>query len=373
MNELRAAIIDHVGMKAGMEIYDENLCLALHQAGCDAEVFSNFSPAQHRAFIHPVFPFKERTPPAAFFEMWKVYGRLRKELAARHIRHCILHVFRFSLWEEMLIRRLAVKGMNLYLVIHDLESLVGFKTSSRRRNRIFGFSRKLIVHNRFSHGELMKIAGERDKKKIVLIPHGNFLNPGIQAETGSDNQKNFQKIPGKKHLLFFGHLKPTKGLDLLLDAMSRIHPSIQLVIAGRDRGLSFRVYEEMIANRNLENRVTVFNGFIPPEMRNHLFREADAVVIPYRRVYQSGVLLMAMSFGKAVVASDLPPNREVIRNEENGLLFENGNATALADAVNRVMQDEELRSRLAGESLQYVKSEHDWRQIAETWKNIISE
>ena len=178
---------------------------------------------------------------------------------------------------------------------------------------------------------------------------------------------------GKKYLLFFGHIKKSKGLDLLLNALAHTDKEICLIIAGRMRKHGFEKYLEIIKNHRLENRVKIFPGYISSELRNELFHAADAIVLPYRKVYQSGILLMAMSYGKAVIASDLQPNKEMITDKVNGFLFRSEDEKSLAETIDVAISENALRNEVAEKGKSYVESWHDWNGIAAEWIKLFQE
>jgi glycosyltransferase involved in cell wall biosynthesis len=93
------------------------------------------------------------------------------------------------------------------------------------------------------------------------------------------------------------------------------------------------------------------------------------MILPYRRIYNSGVLMMALSYGKTVIASDLPANREIIQNGVNGYLFENGNAHDLAQNILRLKN---ASNRPTFEHiLPLLNDQHSWDNMAKTLKSVI--
>jgi len=71
-----------------------------------------------------------------------------------------------------------------------------------------------------------------------------------------------------------------------------------------------------------------------------------------------------------VIAGDLPAIHDIITHEENGLNFPSGNAQALADAIIKLLDDPELRARLAGEGRKRVVQKFDWGVIAEKYVGV---
>ncbi|MEO8086043.1 MAG: glycosyltransferase family 4 protein [Bacteroidota bacterium] len=365
MNRTEVAIVDHVGLKAGMECYDLELYAALKKKGCLPTVYSNFpSPEEN---IITAFSFRVKENIVSFILMLWTYNKVANKIKRNGIRNCILHGFRFGFWEWMIIQKMKRSGAKLFLIVHDPGSLVGISANDKWKSRIFELCENIIVHNRYSYEHLVEKLTEGMKKKLLIIPHGNFINSTVKHSDSAAFIREHHLTRDKKYLLFFGQIKETKGLDLLLEAIAGIDPTVELIIAGRMRRHSFDKYRELIYKLKLKSRVKLFIEYISPEMRNELFNLADAVVIPYRKVYQSGVLLMAMSYGKTVIASELPPNKEIISDGVNGFLFESENTKALERVIREVMENNENREIVGKNGFQYVKQNLDWSNIAGEW------
>jgi glycosyltransferase involved in cell wall biosynthesis len=99
-----------------------------------------------------------------------------------------------------------------------------------------------------------------------------------------------------------------------------------------------------------------FVGWVPYERMPAFFNLADAVVQPSEWEGLSRVYLETMACGRVLIASDIPPAREVVRHEENGLLFETGNIGALARTIQRAAGDPPLRDRIGRDARASVAS-----------------
>jgi D-inositol-3-phosphate glycosyltransferase len=370
MMKVKVAIIDHVGIKAGMDCYDIALYRALHNHECKAIIYSNFSCNEPGIFKW--FRFKLNEDLFSYVRMLSTYRSICRDLAKRNVKHCILHGFRFGFAEWMLIRSLKSPSLKIYLIVHDPESLLGSTSPEIWRKKIFALCSRIIVHNRFSAREMFR-KFKNAERLVSIIPHGHFIDTAVkETDVEAFKSKNFLDEE-KKYLLFFGHIKKSKGLDLLLKALAHTNEDVCLIIAGRMRKHGFDEYMEIKKKHELERRVKIFPGYISPDMRNELFQAADVVVLPYRKVFQSGILLMAMSYGKAVIASDLAPNKEVITDGNNGFLFKTGDEKSLAETIERVMKDKTLRDQVAKSGKVYVETNHDWNMIAAEWIKIFQE
>ena len=95
------------------------------------------------------------------------------------------------------------------------------------------------------------------------------------------------------------------------------------------------------------------------------------MILPYDTIFQSGVLLMSMSYGIAVIASDIKPFTEIIEPTQNGLLFERGNSTDLAQKINLMMSNKSIRERCSKQSVECMKQLFSWDDIARDYVDIL--
>jgi glycosyltransferase involved in cell wall biosynthesis len=204
--------------------------------------------------------------------------------------------------------------------------------------------------------------------KVEVIPMGVDLkglftpDPGVQRKT--------------EELLFVGRLVEVKGLQILLDAMPKVlakHPGIRLVVAGA--GPLESELRASAAKLNMTDRVD-FLGMVPQSKLPLLYQQATLAVFPFI-VTKSGVqegfglvVVEAMGCCCPVIAGDLPAIHDTVVHEENGLIFPSGSSQALADSILKLLDDPELRARLAEEGRKSVVRNFDWEIIAGRYAEI---
>lgn len=133
--------------------------------------------------------------------------------------------------------------------------------------------------------------------------------------------------------LFFGTIRPYKGLDLLIEALRDV-PEVTLLIAGefwQDENL----YRQRIASAGLENRVSVLPGYVESKSLESVFGQADFLVLPYRSGTSSIVKNLAFRFGLPVVASTAGAIADGIQDDVHGALVAPGDVGALRAALRR--------------------------------------
>lgn len=370
MNDVKVALIDPVGSKAGLDLYDSGLMRSLFDKGVQCNVYSDYVSADKPEFSFSVF---SRGNSAAIWPLMKLPFRYQRAIDHAFSSACswvILHIFHFTKLDEWLIKRVRRKGMRVVLIIHDVESFIR-PVSALLRSRICEhLADRLVVHNEFSRNELKRLMPGIHNDKISIIPHGNYLDLS-RSKIDKKPAKERAGLPENQLcVLFFGMIKPNKGLNVLLETWKQAGSGKILLIAGRTRKLSFAKYRKFIRQELREFDVRTMIRRISNEERNILFNAADMIILPYHKVYQSGVLISAMSSGLPVIASDLDAFSELIIPEVNGILFKKDDPASLAAAIGKMSSDETLRSRLASAAIETMRSRHSWDDIAEEYVKI---
>lgn len=177
----------------------------------------------------------------------------------------------------------------------------------------------------------------REAARSILIAKG-VLPPVETAAANADSRR-------RRILLYFGHVRKYKGVDVLLQAMRLVvqQEDVELLLVGEfyeDRGK----YERMICDLQLQRFVHVVDRYLPNEEVADYFEAADAVVLPYRSGTQSGVLPLAYEFERPAIVTRVGGIPEALEQEVTGLLVEPENPVALAGAILRFYR-EDLGSR----------------------------
>jgi glycosyltransferase involved in cell wall biosynthesis len=370
MNDVKVALIDPVGSKAGLDLYDSGLMRSLFNKGVQCNVYSDYVSVDKPEFSFSLF---SRGNSASIRHLIKLPFRYQRAIDHAFLSACswvILHIFHFTKLDEWLIKRIRRKGMRVLLIIHDVESFIR-PVSAMLRSRICEqLADRLVVHNDFSRNELKRVLPGIHEDKISIIPHGNYVDLS-RSKIDKWSAKERAGLPENQLcVLFFGMIKPNKGLNVLLEAWKQAGSGKILLIAGRTRKLSFAEYRKFIRQELREFDVRTMIRRISNEERNILFNAADMIILPYHKVYQSGVLISAMSSGLPVIASDLEAFTEIIVPEVNGILFKKDDPASLAAAIGKMSADETLRSRIASAAIETMRSRHSWDEIAEEYVKI---
>lgn len=143
----------------------------------------------------------------------------------------------------------------------------------------------------------------------------------------------------RKHILFFGLIRKYKGLDLLIKAMNFLPEEYHLTVAGEVYG-SFEVYQKLISENKLKDRVHLHLKYIPDEEVKLYFSMADVVALPYKSATQSGIVAIAKHFEKPVVATNVGGLSEFIRKPGDGAISASQDPEDIAKSIIAVTEGE---------------------------------
>jgi hypothetical protein len=153
---------------------------------------------------------------------------------------------------------------------------------------------------------------------------------------------------GPRHrLLFFGIVRPYKGLDLLLRALAEVGSEVSLTVAG-EIWAGREDLLRLISGLGLRDRVTMPGAYVPAADVPAYFAAADALVLPYRSATASQNALIAFQFGLPVIASRAGAIADAVEDGVNGILCAPGDAGDLARAIRALYAPGTLERLRAG-------------------------
>lgn len=222
--------------------------------------------------------------------------------------------------------------------------------------RVFGSMDAVVAHSEHGAARLRDEVGI-DPARVRVVHHGAF-----DYLTRLPEEKPLPaELEGAEGtvILFFGLLRPYKGLDLLLEAFGRVEGA-ELWIVGNPR---MDVEPLRQAAAAVAGRVRFLTRFVEDAELPPIFRRADLVVLPYRDAEHSGVLYAALAFGKPLVLSAVGGFPEVA---EHGAarLVPPGDADALATALGELTDDDVARAELAAAARAAASGPYSWDAAA---------
>jgi glycosyltransferase involved in cell wall biosynthesis len=342
--------------------YDRALAAALARAGAEVELLTS------RFLYGPV-------PPA---EGYQVRERFYRRSAARGLDALARRAFKLAehIPDMLHYRRDAAADVVHYqwLTLPALDSMllpplrprvmtahyVLPPSPSRRQlaaaRRAFGAMDAVVAHSEHGARRLQEQVG-LDPSRVRVIHHGAF-----DYLTRLPEEKRLPaELEGAEGpvILFFGLLRPYKGIDTLLEAFRSIEGA-ELWIVGNPR-MDVEPLRQLAAQA--PGRVRTLTRFVEDAEIPAIMRRADIVTLPYRDAEHSGVLYAALAFGKPLVLSAVGGFPEV---GEHGAarLVPPEDPVALAAALAELVGDEGARRELGEAAARAAKGSYSWDEAA---------
>jgi len=367
----KVAIIDTLGAHGGsFHFYAFGQAIGLVNNGVNVSLYTNNETANPKISGVKFFTFYKNIFKNNFRIISGINWILGTIFSVFHARFSGISIFHFHIFYTnflVLFNLLLVKILfgKVVLTIHDVSSFSNSSNSLIIANMIYKLTDRIITHNQFSKSELVNVNADLSSY-ISIVPHGNYI-PFINIQFNKEKSRKQLAIPNNRRvLLFFGMIKKVKGLEILLSALKGVvkeNPDVLLVIAGKPWENDFSLYQNIIDENNLSDYILLHTKFIQQEDVEHYYCASDLVVLPYTKIYQSGVLMMTLSFERPALVSDLPPLTEIISDNENGFLFKTENMSDLTNKLNSILLDEVLMERVRFKGVEFIKKKHDWLDI----------
>ena len=234
-----------------------------------------------------------------------------------------------------LARRARKAGARIVFVCHNAWPHEGFPFARGLTRLALRTADSLIALSDSVASELERLVPQTSVS-VIPLPALSVLEPGPGSSADSWRRR-IAAPPGAKVVLFFGNVRPYKGVRDLIDAFPHVRASTNalLVIAGtffesRDD------YRARVEELGLGDWVRLFDEYVPNEEVTTLFELADLVVLPYRSASQSGVIPLAATMRKPVVATAVGGVPDALAG--TGLLVPPRTPTALGAAIIQALE-----------------------------------
>jgi glycosyltransferase involved in cell wall biosynthesis len=328
----------------------------------------------------------DQRPDAGFLtkllRVSRYYAKLIRYAARAKPR--IFHILwnnKFELFDRtLLMLHYKLLRKKIVLTLHNVNKGRRDSKDTRLNRLTLGIQYRLADHI-FVHTEKMKLelveGFGAHGKRVTVIPFGiNNAVPHTRLARAEARQR-LGLGDSEKTLLFFGHIAPYKGLEYLIAAfrgMLARGDDYRLIIAGRPKNCEgyWTVIRETIREDVEDGRVLLREDFIPDEETEVYFKAADVLVLPYRDIYQSGVLFLGYSFGLPVLAADVGSLKDEIVEGKTGFVFRPEDPLDLARTLERYFASDlyrELNSRRQ-EIRDYATERHSWDVVSEITLNV---
>ncbi|MDR3046473.1 MAG: glycosyltransferase [Bacteroidales bacterium] len=235
------------------------------------------------------------------------------------------------------------------------------------------FLLRYLVHNMdgfitMSKAVLKELSQFDTQKKRAFSPHPIYDHFGIRLPKNETlAQLNLSQEP--HYLLFFGLIRPYKGLDLLIEAFAdpRLRDmNLKLMVVGEFYE-NEKNYRDQIQELKVEDKILIYNKFIPDNEVNRYFSACDMVVLPYKTATQSGVTQIAFHFNKPMLVTNVGGLAEIVLHDQIGYVVE-PEAKEIADAIVDFYQNN--RAIAFEKNIEGEKDKYSWKTFREVLNSL---
>ena len=322
-------LIDTIGKETGMHLYDEAFVKGFEDAGKSLVVLSNYEDDNVKPLIKN------------FYHRGKV-GNISFLLLSLFRMFCyrLNHIHDIFIYQSFGLRFIDILFILLFwgdkrffVVVHDVYEITdanGIPFGIKYKIQKWTYQhciKNVICHSHQSIEVLKKDA--HFTGNIIYFPHLRYcFDKTYKVESLSQEVLNTIE-KNKINCLFFGQLRPTKGVDVLKDAINILkdNEDINIIVAGQDKA------RLMIDDETPKNVRKILRRIDDNEL-NYLFSMCDVVLLPYKEIYQSGVVESVIHFGKFAIMSDCRAFKELITLYPSfGVTYSPNNGETLASCI----------------------------------------
>jgi len=236
----------------------------------------------------------------------------------------------------------------------------------------------IFVHTETMKQELLSDFGIQERK-VSVIPFGinnTVPNTGL---TTLDAKGMLGISTSDKTMLCYGQIAPYKGLEYLISAFIELlkrDRNYRLIIAGKPKWneIYWNQIVQVMIDRGVRERVIERIEHVPDEETELYFKAADVLILPYVRIFQSGVLFLGYSFGLPVIAADVGSLKQEIVEGKTGFVFRAQDSSDLARKIENYFNSELFHNLEArrGEIQNFANERYSWDKVARITTSVYS-
>jgi len=305
----RVTLVDTIGVHSGMDKYDLPIAGALQGSGWSVEMLSNFSAPSNGAVPPVLYNFYQgsllRKLSLLVLSWLRFTVRVLATSGGR--RWWIFQIYGLRWVDVLFLLPLLPSRSRIVLLIHDVYSIRGDESAAVHRIKAWFYRnvpRHVVVQSERAQA-LIESAGYLGRLLAIGLLRPRTATDLDDSRVSPDLRAAATQRP-RLTLLAFGSLRHSKGLDTALDALRLLPPQarehVRLLVVGRDSQQLLRTRAYRV---DAQIPVAVVNRFVSDEEQTFAFRSADYLLLPYREIYQSGVLEVAVAHRLPILASDL--------------------------------------------------------------------
>ena len=261
-----------------------------------------------------------------------------------------------------LLEKVLGKRTKILFVCHNVFPHERFPLDRMLTKMVITKANYYIVQSKQDEQDLLSIKSNAIYKRTVHPTYNAFK---IQNMTQKEARELLNIEDDQQILLFFGFVREYKGLKYLLQAMPQISerlPKVKLLVVG-DFDQNKETYLNIIKSQKIENKIEIYDGYIPDQDVEKFFAACDVVVLPYGSATQSGIVQIAYGFEKPVIVTNVGGLPEVVVEGKTGYIVPPRDSSKLAEIVCKYFSDSkkiDFVSEIRKEQFKY-----SWERIRE--------
>jgi len=267
---------------------------------------------------------------------------------------------------------LKVSGIKIVWTVHNI---VNHEEKYKSLELFFSkflakISDRLIVHSSSIRDIVAKVY-KIDKNLIRIIPHGHYISCYENNIRKPEARKLLQIPIENKVFLYFGQIRPYKGISDLIDSFIDLHDSMAyLLIVGKP--YNNELIEEIENKTNKYENIKAILRFIPDHEIQIYMNAADVVVFPFKKILTSGSVILAMSFAKPIIAPTSGCIPDILDNK-GSFLYNPLSENSLLEAMKALLNFNDDNLRKMGEHNFKLAKQLRWDIVAEKTYKVYRE
>jgi glycosyltransferase involved in cell wall biosynthesis len=277
-----------------------------------------------------------------------------------------VHPVHFPVFKTLFVGIRSLTKTKIGLLVHNSLPHESFPGDAFMSRSVLNMADHLVMHGQSEAERATRIGVHYEKMVTAFHPVSD------QFALVSESRESIRLDLGlrSKVLLFFGFIRPYKGLDCLLAAFRTIapkYPEVSLLIVGErfydgdNEECKNDIFLQQLPSDNpVRLQIVWVDRYVANEEVGRYFSVADVFIAPYLSVTQSGPLNIAYAFDMPVIASDLPGFRECVGDGKSGYLFSAGNSADLAKKIELF-----IRKPIHADQVRHYRQQFSWDRYAD--------
>ncbi len=231
-----------------------------------------------------------------------------------------------------------------------------------RFSKVEPYFDQFIVHLETTKKEFCSSFGI-SAERVKVIHHG-VLAPKVHHPVYNQRGKVLR-------LIMYGNQSTYKGTDIFVNALTLLPQEYKNKVHALIVGKTYSDYLNKLKEQKENANIEFIPEYVSDEDLHKYIANSDIIVLPYREISQSGVLLLALSTKRLIITSDIPSFKETLVGMSEDTFFENGNTASLSKLIIKYadgLVDEKEQLNI----IENLEAKYSWTNIAETYKIFIN-